>query len=113
VGTGKASLGGELTVVGVLAVLKQMPRHVLVRETGLARSSITAIRNQHVHLHVATRRKLTQAAGAFARQQLLQLGIRPPAELVAACARFMQEMSQCYVARDEGLIMAKLTPKAN
>jgi hypothetical protein len=61
----------------LVAVLKAIPRSWLMRETGLARSTITALRNGHARPTRKTREGLTRAAEEFARVQPQAVRVSP------------------------------------
>jgi hypothetical protein len=52
----------------LVAKLKCIPRSWLMQETGLARSTITALRNSHARPTQKTRKKMTRAAAKFVGQ---------------------------------------------
>ncbi len=75
----------------VVPVLKRMPRSLIMERTGLARSSITEIRNGHAVPHPQTRKALTQAATDFARASLLAQGVRIPCGDLSVCMAYLHE----------------------
>jgi hypothetical protein len=55
----------------LITKLKAIPRSWLMQETGLARSTITALRNGHAHPNPQTRKKLQRATAFDAMAQRL------------------------------------------
>jgi hypothetical protein len=72
----------------VVPVLRQMSRRLIMEGTGLARSTITALRNGHGVPHPHTREVLTRIAATFARVQLRKADKQPPRGDLEACAAY-------------------------
>jgi hypothetical protein len=78
----------------VVPVLRRMPRSLITKRTGLARSSITAIRNGHTIPHPQTREALTRAATGFARADLFEQGAIIPHGDLAVCMAYLRVRDQ-------------------
>jgi hypothetical protein len=76
----------------VVQVLKHIPRSRLMRETGLARSTITALRNGHARPHDTAREALTRAAVKFAREELFAVGAKVPQRDTTACVHYIRKL---------------------
>jgi hypothetical protein len=72
----------------VVPVLRQMPRRLIMEGRGLARRTITAVRNSHGVPHPQTREALTHLAANFAREQLQAAGKQIPDGDLEACAAY-------------------------
>ncbi len=81
----------------VLPALKHIPAKRLVEETGLAMSTVKAARNGQTTPYAGNREALSNAAASFAREQLRERGVEPPADDLTACAAFLISQSglQC------------------
>jgi len=73
----------------VLPVLKHIPAKRIVEETGLAMSTVKATRNAHAVPRDRNRETLIQTATKYAREQLRERGVEPPADDLACCAAFL------------------------
>jgi hypothetical protein len=76
----------------VVAVLKQMTRSRLLQETGLSRSTITALRNGHAQPHDTAREALTQAAAKFVGEELFDVGAKVSQRDTTACVHYIRKL---------------------
>ena len=72
----------------VVPVLERIAAKRPVEETGLAMSTVKAVRNGHTVPHGRNRAALTLAASACARERLREPGITLPVDDLAACAAY-------------------------
>jgi hypothetical protein len=73
----------------IVPVLKRIPLPQLQAETGLSRTQVKALRNEHAHPRAWTQAKTTRAAAGFARQQLQGAGKPMPRGDLEVCAAYL------------------------